>query len=71
VIGPLDWLARFRVVDGPSGGPVSLTDRDGGVKVGPAAVARVLSRLPLTAWFALPTLALPAARSGLTASGRR
>jgi hypothetical protein len=26
------------------------------------AVARVLSRLPLTAWFALPTLALPAAR---------
>ena len=62
VIGPLDWLARFRVVDGPSGGHVSLTDRDGGVKTGPAAVARVLSRLPLTAWFALPILALPAAR---------
>jgi hypothetical protein len=62
VMGPLDWLARFRVVDGPSGGPVSLTDRDGSVRTGPAAVARVLSRLPLTAWFALPTLALPAAR---------
>jgi hypothetical protein len=63
VIGPLDWLARFRVVDGPSGGPVSLTDRGGGVVTGPAAVARVFSRLPLTAWFALPTLALPAARA--------
>jgi Vitamin K-dependent gamma-carboxylase len=62
VIGPLDWLARFRLVDGPSGGPVSLTDRDGGVVTGPAAVARLLSRLPLTAWFALPTLTLPAAR---------
>ena len=62
VIGPLDWLARFRVVDGPPGGPVSLTDRDGGVATGTAAVARVLSRLPLTAWFALPTLVLPAAR---------
>jgi Vitamin K-dependent gamma-carboxylase len=62
VIGPLDWLARFRVVDGPPGGPVSLTDRDGGVATGPAAVSRVLSRLPLTAWFALPTLALPATR---------
>jgi hypothetical protein len=62
VIGPFDWLARFRVVDGPPGGPVSLTDRDGGVARGPAAVARVLSRLPLTAWFALPTLVLPAAR---------
>jgi hypothetical protein len=61
VIGPLDWLARFRVVDGRPGGPVSLTDRDGGFATGPAAVARVLSRLPLTAWFALPTLALPAA----------
>jgi hypothetical protein len=62
VMGPLDWLARFRVVDGPSGGPVSLTDRDGSRQTGPAAVARVLSRLPLTAWFALPILALPAAR---------
>jgi Vitamin K-dependent gamma-carboxylase len=62
VIGPLDWLARFRVVDGRPGGPVSLTDRDGGVATGPASVARVLSRLPLTAWFALPTLALLAAR---------
>ncbi|HEY6417344.1 MAG TPA: HTTM domain-containing protein, partial [Acidimicrobiales bacterium] len=64
VMGPLDWLARFRVVDGPSGGPVSLTERDGSVQTGAAAVARVLSRLPLTAWFALPTLALPAARRG-------
>jgi hypothetical protein len=62
VIGPLDWLARFRVVDGPRGAPVSLTDRDGAVATGAPAIARVFSRLPLTAWFALPTLALPAAR---------
>jgi hypothetical protein len=68
VIGPLDWLARFRVVDGPPGGSVSVTDRDGGVVTGPAAVARVLSRLPLTAWFALPALALPAARARRSAT---
>jgi hypothetical protein len=62
VIGALDWLARFRVVDGARGAPVTLTDRDGTVSAGGPAVARVLSRLPLTAWFALPTLLLPAAR---------
>jgi Vitamin K-dependent gamma-carboxylase len=77
VIGPLDWLARFRVVDGPRGAPVSLTDRDGAVATGAPAIARVFSRLPLTAWFALPTLALPAARparrsptAGPAATGR-
>jgi hypothetical protein len=62
VIGALDWLARFRVVDGARGAPVTLTDRDGTVSAGAPAVARVLSRLPPTAWFALPTLLLPAAR---------
>ncbi len=62
MIGALDWLARFRVVDGPPGAPFTLTDRNGAVATGPPAVARVLSRLPLTAWFALPTLALPAIR---------
>jgi Vitamin K-dependent gamma-carboxylase len=62
VIGALDWLARFRVVDGPSGAPVTLVDRDGTVATGTPAVARVLSRLPVTAWFALPTVALPAVR---------
>ena len=61
-ITALDWLARFRLVDGGPGVPVTLTDRDGTVSTGAPAVARVLSRLPLTAWFALPTLLLPAAR---------
>jgi hypothetical protein len=74
-IGVLDWLARFRVLEGRPGTPVTLTDRNGAVSSGPAAVARVLSRLPLTAWFALPTLLLPAARarhgSGAAAGGPR
>ncbi|HET6835046.1 MAG TPA: HTTM domain-containing protein [Acidimicrobiales bacterium] len=62
VVSALDWLARFRLVDGVTGAPVTLTDRDGTVSRGTPAVARVLSRLPLTAWFALPTLLLPAVR---------
>lgn len=62
VVSALDWLARFRLVDGVTGAPVTLTDRDGTVSTGKPAVARVLSRLPLTAWFALPTLLLPAVR---------
>ena len=62
VIGALDWLARFRVVEGAPGAPVTLIDRDGAVSTGAPAVARLLSRLPLTAWFALPTLLLPAVR---------
>jgi vitamin K-dependent gamma-carboxylase-like protein len=61
-VAGLDWLARFRVVDGPAGSPVTVTDRDGRVVTGPAAVAVVLSRLPVTAWFALPALLLPGAR---------
>ena len=56
----LDWLARFRIVAGPPGCPISVVHRDGSVRDGPAAVRFVLSRLPLTAWFALPTLLLPA-----------
>jgi hypothetical protein len=62
LIGTLDWLARFRVVEGAPGAPLTLTDRDGAKSTGAPAVARVLSRLPLTAWFALPTLLLPAVR---------
>ena len=62
VVGALDWLARFRVVAGPPGGTLRLTDRDGRTLVGPPAVRFVLSRLPVTAWFVLPTLLLPIAR---------
>jgi uncharacterized membrane protein YbhN (UPF0104 family) len=55
----LDWLARFRVEPGPG---LEVVDRDGTTVRGTAAVALVLSRLPLTAWFALPALLLPAVR---------
>ena len=55
----LDWLARFRVESGPA---LELVDRDGTTVRGAPAVALVLSRLPLTAWFALPALLLPAVR---------
>lgn len=58
----LDWLARFRLEHGPPGYPPRVVDRDGTVVDGAHAVAFVLSRLPLTAWFALPTLLLPAVR---------
>jgi hypothetical protein len=55
----LDWLARFRVEPGSG---LEVVDRDGTTVRGTAAVALVLSRLPLAAWFALPALLLPAVR---------
>ena len=55
----LDWLARFRIEPGPG---LEVVDRDGTTLRGAPAVALVLSRLPLTAWFALPALLLPAVR---------
>jgi Vitamin K-dependent gamma-carboxylase len=58
----LDWLARFRVAPGPPGSRLEVVDREGTAFRGAAAVAFVLSRLPLTAWFALPALVLPAVR---------
>ena len=60
VVRALDWLARFRLEPAAAGPEV--VDRDGTVIRGRAALAFVLSRLPLTAWFALPTLLLPAVR---------
>jgi uncharacterized membrane protein YphA (DoxX/SURF4 family) len=65
----LDWLARFRVVHGAPGAPLRVVDRDGSIRERGAATAFVLSRLPLTAWFALPTLLLPAARRTRPAQG--
>ncbi len=59
LVRALDWLARFRVEPGPR---LELVDRDGGALRGRPAVAFTLSRLPLTAWFALPLLLLPAVR---------
>jgi uncharacterized membrane protein YphA (DoxX/SURF4 family) len=64
----LDWLARFRIEPAPRGSPLELMDRDGTILRGGPALALAFSRLPLTAWFALPTLLLPAVRR---ARGRR
>jgi len=58
----LDWLARFRVEPRPPGSRLEIVDRDGTTSGGTAAVAFALSRLPLTAWFALPALLFPAVR---------
>jgi vitamin K-dependent gamma-carboxylase len=60
-VGALDWLARFRIEPAQPGAPLQVTDRDGGVIEGGAG-RFVASRLPLTAWFALPTNAVPGVR---------
>jgi hypothetical protein len=59
VVRRLDWLARFRVEPGSR---LEIVDRDGTVLHGAPALVLTLSRLPLTAWFALPALLLPAVR---------
>jgi Vitamin K-dependent gamma-carboxylase len=61
-VGALDWLARFRVEPGAPGSRLEVVDRDGGSLLGRPAAALALSRLPLTAWFALLTLLLPPVR---------
>jgi uncharacterized membrane protein YphA (DoxX/SURF4 family) len=70
-VGALDWLARFRVEPAAPGTRLEVVDRDGAsIHGGPAAIF-ALSRLPLTAWFALPVLLLPdvrRARSGAHAA---
>jgi len=58
----LDWLARFRVEPAAPGSRLEIVDRDGTTIHGLPALALALSRLPLTAWFALPALLLPAVR---------
>jgi hypothetical protein len=55
----LDWLARFRVEPGSR---LEVVDRNGTEIRGWPAVAFALSRLQLTAWFALPALVLPGVR---------
>lgn len=61
-VGKLDWLARFRIEPGTPGTPVEVSDRDGTTLRGAPAVAFALSRLPVSAWFALPALLLPPVR---------
>jgi len=62
VVRGLDWLVRFRIEPAPPGSRPEVVDRDGTSIRGAPAVAFTLSRLPLTAWFALPALLLPAVR---------
>ena len=61
--GGLDWLARFRIERAPVGPSPVVVDRDGTESSGVRAWALVLSRLPVTAWFALPVLAVTSIRS--------
>ena len=61
-VGALDWLGRFRLEPAAPGAPIEVTDRNGTALRGAPAVAFALSRLPLTAWFALPALLLPTVR---------
>jgi uncharacterized membrane protein YphA (DoxX/SURF4 family) len=58
----LDWLARFRIEPAPPGTRLEAVDRDGTTIGGAPAVVFALSRLPLTAWFTLPALLVPAVR---------
>jgi hypothetical protein len=58
----LDWLARFRIETAPPGSRLEVEDRDGTTIRGAPALAFALSRLPPTAWFALPALLLPGVR---------
>ena len=62
LVRALDWLARFRMESAPPGSRLEVVDRDGTVISGKPAAAFALSRLPLTAWFALPVLLVPAVR---------
>lgn len=55
----LDWLARFHVERSAPGSRLELVDRGGNVTRGAPARVLMLSRLPLTAWLALPALLLP------------
>ena len=49
--------------------PLEVVDRDGTAIRGAPAVALALSRLPLTAWFALPALLLPGRPPGAAGAG--
>ena len=62
VVRTLDWLARFRIEPAAPGSAIEVVDRDGATRRGAPAVAFAFSRLPVTAWFALPALLLPGVR---------
>jgi hypothetical protein len=62
IVSRLDWLGRLRIEHRPGLDQPRLVDRDGAVRAGPAAIRLAFSRMPVTAWFALPTLLLPSSR---------
>jgi hypothetical protein len=66
LVRALDWLARFRVEPAKPGSRLEVVDRDGSALSAGPALAFTLSRLPLTAWFALPALLLPPVRRART-----
>jgi hypothetical protein len=65
----LDWLGRFRVEPAGADSRLEVVDRNRTVLRGGAAACLILSRLPLTAWFALPTLLLPSFRRARRGGG--
>ena len=64
VVRALDWLARFRVEPAPPGSRSRSWTATAPRSAARRRVAFALSRLPLTAWFALPALLLPARPPG-------
>jgi uncharacterized membrane protein YphA (DoxX/SURF4 family) len=60
IVERLDWLARFRIE--PVESQLAVVDRDGTTLHGAGARTLLLSRLPLTAWFALPVRLLARVR---------
>jgi uncharacterized membrane protein YphA (DoxX/SURF4 family) len=67
----LDWLARFKLVEVGDEGPLRVVDRDGSIRTGFAAGAFVASRLPVTAFFALPLTAITRDRRRARRASRR
>ena len=61
LVRAIDWFGRFRVVPAGDGEPrLSVVDRDGTTHTGRAAVALLLSRLPVTFPLGAPLLVIPA-----------
>ncbi len=50
----LDWTGRFRVAREQASGGLMVLDRDGAARTGRDAELLLLTRLPLTFWFAAP-----------------
>ena len=71
VVRALDWLARFRIEDGPPGVRATCRRPRRHRPSGGRRVRFTLSRLPVMAWFALPTLLVRDRRPPRRARRRR